>query len=305
MVGMIEFLYSEPRRRKDSGKRYKLCFKICKFIANFLYPIKARFHRNVGVDKNSNVIISLTSFPARIDNVWITIETLLNQSVKPARIQLYLAEEQFPDGDLSFKEITRKRFEQQKLRGLEVIYCDDLRPHKKYYYAMKDNPDNIVITVDDDMLYPENLVDELLRAHKKYPDSVVCEYAHKITFDENGKLIDYWNWPDVTGDWTKPDMRILPVGCGGVLYPPHCLDERVFDKDKLREICLSTDDLWLKVMELLKGTKAAVVKPGGMIYFDIVGTRKSSLQHSNCEGNNNNRVLEKIIKEWPEILSNL
>ena len=33
------------------------------------------------------------------------------------------------------------------------------------------------------------------------------------------------------------------------------------------------DDLWLKTMALLKGTKAAICKEGSQIYFDMTGTR--------------------------------
>ena len=48
----------------------------------------------------------------------------------------------------------RNCLDQQK-RGLTIRFCEDLKAHKKYYYAFKEYPDDIVITVDDDVIYPQ------------------------------------------------------------------------------------------------------------------------------------------------------
>lgn len=296
---MIDKLYGAARKRKDSGKSYKLIYKLNKFIAVTLYPLLARNKKSRGIDENSIFIISLTSFPSRINTVWITISTLFDQKIKAKRVLLYLAKDQFPNGE---KELPGNLLKLKK-RGLEIIFCNNLMPHKKYYYAIKDNPESIVITVDDDMLYPENLTEELLEKHKEYPDSVVCEYAHIINFNREKKEFEpYQSWKSCYEGNTKPDIRILPVGCGGVLYPPHCLDERIFDEEKINKLCPMTDDLWLKAMEILKGTKAIVCKKGSQIYFDMVGTRKYSLQHENCGKNKNDESLKNIVNEYPELL---
>ncbi|MBQ2886366.1 MAG: hypothetical protein IJE43_21810 [Alphaproteobacteria bacterium] len=44
---------------------------------------------------NMKVIVSLTSYPARINIVHKTIESLLNQTYKADKVILYLAYEQF------------------------------------------------------------------------------------------------------------------------------------------------------------------------------------------------------------------
>lgn len=75
--------------------------------------------------REQKIIVSLTSFPKRIDTLWITIETLLRQSMKPDEIILWLAEEQFNGID----SLPKALLEQQK-RGLTIRFCDDLRSHK-------------------------------------------------------------------------------------------------------------------------------------------------------------------------------
>ena len=294
---MIKQLYGLPRKLKFEGKRWKLLYKFNKFIAVVFFPVIASVQREKGTDENGEIIVSLTSFPARIGKVWITISTLMNQSLKPKRIVLWLAEEQFPgkEKDLPGKLIRLKE------RGLEIKFSDDLKPHKKYYYTMKENPEDVVVTADDDMLYPENMLEQLWVAHKKYPDTVVCQFAHRITLNEQGNIKPYQEWESCYGESTKPDIRILPVGCGGVLYPPHCLDERVFNKEYIKELCPQMDDLWLKSMALLKGTKAAICNEGSQIYFDMTGTRRSGLQHENAGQNKNDKAMALILKMYPQV----
>lgn len=91
----IQKLY-ESSLRHDSAKIASLHYKFNKGIVNLLYPIFGKC--SYGVDPNSNVIISLTSYPARIDTIHLTIMTLLNQTMKPRKVMLWLAKEQFPNG---------------------------------------------------------------------------------------------------------------------------------------------------------------------------------------------------------------
>lgn len=81
----------------SNGKLVDLRYKCFKVILNLFYSKCVR--PVYGLDSTSNVIISLTSFPQRIDVVYITITTLLKQTFKPGKIMLWLAEEQFPNGE--------------------------------------------------------------------------------------------------------------------------------------------------------------------------------------------------------------
>jgi hypothetical protein len=88
--------------------------------------------------KGDNIIISLTSYPARIETVVKTIRTLLNQTKKPKKILLWLALEQFPNRESELP------CELQSMvgEGLIIEWCKDLKSFKKLIPAIKKYPDH-------------------------------------------------------------------------------------------------------------------------------------------------------------------
>ncbi len=288
----IRSLYEIPFHHRNE-KVISLHYKFNKALVNLFYPIFGKC-RN-GVDKTSNVIISLTSYPARIDTIYLTVTTLLNQTVKPRSVILWLANEQFPIGEdeLPEKLLALKR------NGLEIRFCEDLRPHKKYYYTMKENPDCYVITADDDVFYPENLVEDLMDTSQKYPDTVICTWGHRITADDKGVEFSADKW-EYLRDEAEPSYTVIPTGIGGVLYPPHVLSDEVFNKESIKELCLNADDLWLKVMALLNGKKAMRIAGPAKTFFTILKTQKSGLYYDNALQNKNSLAWRRLIEAYPE-----
>lgn len=271
-------------------------FKCSKAVVNAAYPFLAK--PQYGLDPRSDIIVSMTSFPGRSSSVWQTVCTLLNQTVKPRKIILWLAEDQFPGGesDLPKKLLSLKQY------GLSICFCDNLYPHKKYYYTMLENPDARVITVDDDVFYPEYLIEELDKTSRKFPNAVCCTWAHKMTLDSNGKIRPYGEWDFGVGKMEIPRLDVMPVGCGGVLYPPHSLDSNVFNKQEIKELCLRADDLWLKAMALLKGTPAIrISRVYQRTFFTQISSQRYSLHKENVGMDRNSETMQKIIQAYPEV----
>ncbi|ETJ35882.1 hypothetical protein Q604_UNBC09799G0003 [human gut metagenome] len=248
--------------------------------------------KNMIKNSNNKVIISLTTIPSRIDTVWITIESLLRQSYKPDRIILWLGKELFQNIALP-KELLL-----QKKRGLEIYYCKDLICHTKYYYTLKENPESNIITVDDDIIYYKNMIKELIDVGKRYPKNIVCHRAHEILLDSNYNIKKYkeWNWEGkkVQG----PSNRLLQTGVSGVLYPPHSLNNEVLNKDKFMRLCPKADDVWLKVMAIINGTKIVKVRKKSMHYPIIYNTQKIALSIKNIEENGNDIQIKNLFEEY-------
>lgn len=296
---MIRFFYESVRKLKKENKPYwKLVYKINKVLINLIFPVSQRWKKDYGLDAESRIVVSLTTYPARVSTVWITIASLLQQTMRPYKLILWLAEEQFPGHKIP------NNLEKLKGRGLEIRFCEDLRPHKKYYYTMQEYPNYYVITADDDILYPEDHIEQLWKGHEKYPDTIICHWSHRIKFDRQGGFIPYNDWADNAEE--NPSFATLAVGCNGILYPPGSLPEEAFDKNRIMKIAINTDDLWLKCMEILSGWKAVNCNHTVLIYFNVLSTRNSGLWKSNTgESRNNDVMWDKLMKLYPEVKNKL
>lgn len=290
---MIKGLYTLTSLIKEKGfKIWPLVFKFNKLLINILYPIKCKLSKPMGVDSNSPLIVSLTSFPARINTVWVTVQSLLNQTMKPRKVILWLSDEQFPDHQLPKNLIRLYKY------GLEVRWCEDLKPHKKYFFTMLENVNTIIVTADDDIFYPENHLYQLWMGHVKYPEAVVCTWSHVIK-TENKKCTPYNTWKNIKTD--IPSYCLLPIGCNGILYPVNSMDSTLFNIEMIKKYSLYTDDLWLKCMQLLNKTKAYNCSKYPLIYFDNILCSKSGLWHKNTCNNGQNDVSWKMLmKSFPE-----
>ncbi|THE14031.1 hypothetical protein E1I69_05905 [Bacillus timonensis] len=304
MLNWLYYMYFAFKRKKFKIIILRkinslLCIIIRKFANKFVntyYKFTIRENK-IGINTTENrerkVIVSMTTFPGRIDIVWIAIESLLRQSYRPDKIILWLAEEQFE----GYSSLPPNLLKQQQ-RGLDIRFCDDLRSHKKYYYTFMEYPEEIVITVDDDIIYPKNTLETLIKLHKKYPDCICCNRGHLILKNKNGTITSYNNWIQNPTDYTKPSMLLCPTGVSGVLYPPNSVNKEVFNKNSIKELCFFADDLWLKIMSLKNDTR--VVKsssfPGEL--FTIDSSQNESLASFNVNQNKNDEQLKAILNRY-------
>ena len=277
------------------------------FALQFAYLI-AYFIRNgagnpYGIPLYRNMAVAIELADIAVLFFFETLKNVLKRgyyrelAVTVKHVILWLAREQFESLDTLPDSLKRL-----KKYGLEIKFCDDLRPHKKYYYAMQEYPDAIVITVDDDVYYPSFLVERLYSKHKEFPDAICCNWAHLIKKSNDGKILPYNKWEKgVSGFDDKPSFSLNQVGYEGVLYPPHSLDSRCFDKDLLCKLSLNADDLWLKAMSYLHGTKVVRANDVAYRYFGILKSQKVALNTSNCGQNKNDEAIEKITTYFPEL----
>ena len=84
--------------------------------------------------RNPLLIVSLTSYPLRMKTIHFTLHTLLNQSIKPDKIILWLAKEQFPRRE---KDVPR-RIRRLRKYGLSIEWCNDIRSYKKLIPTLKE-----------------------------------------------------------------------------------------------------------------------------------------------------------------------
>ena len=225
---------------------------------------------------DEEVIVSLTTYGRRLNDVAPTIESIMQGSVRPNRIVLWL-------GDNLKDEELPVILQRQQKRGLQVEYCKDVRSHKKLVPALNKYPEAIIITVDDDMIYPYDLVERLVREHKKHPKDIVANRVHRIRLSRQGRPLIYAHWEG--GDnRTEASPLNFQTGVGGVLYPPHSLDAEVTNEEVFMSICKYADDVWFYAMALKAGSlirKCPTHTPDGDDVSGNVAVQDTSLMRIN------------------------
>lgn len=247
-----------------------------------------------GKTYSKEIIVSLTSYGRRVKNsiVYYTIVSLLNQTYKPSRIILWL------DRSWNDQNIPKKIRDLKKY-GLEIRYYDDIRSYKKLIPTLKENPDSIIITVDDDIIYSKYLIETLFKGYEN-DNNIQCTHASH-PYDKDKNFLPYNKWQNVSCYYNNNE--IVPIGAGGILYPPHSLSEEVLIEDKFMKLAPSADDLWFWVMAKRAGSNHSYtpLEHKNHSFDDIYQYfhKGSALTHSNAGKSQNDIQLKNIIKEFP------
>ena len=260
-------------------------------FVEYLKKVSQRKRSNPKID----FVISLTSYPSRINSVHLTVQSLINQTLKPKKIILYLAKQQFVRQEEDLPPQLRNL--QKSHTNFEVRFVDDdIRPHKKYFYSMQEFKEIPVVIVDDDMIYDRDLCKYLIESYRKWPNCVSCTRANLMTFNQKGLPRIYAAWPmnyrlllDI------PSFQLLPTGVGGVLYPPKSLPAETFDIEKIKNECIDGDDLWLKFMTLKNGIKSVCIKEK-ITNREIPDSQNTALWKKNVNENKNDITIQKILE---------
>ncbi len=217
------------------------------------------------------------------------------QTMKADEIVLFLDEE---------SGSKRIKHENELIKaGLRIErYKKNLRPHCKYYYAMEEYKDSIIITIDDDVLYPDNLIKNLYDAHLMYPESIIAHRAHKVT-DADGivKKISDFGW-EISS--TKPEKYFCATGVGGVLYPVGEYRESFLDENTIIRCSLNADDIWLMYQEA-RLKKSVYALPAYRLRYIAHSQEEEGLTVRNDGLEENQIWLENLEKHYGKTLQQL
>ena len=248
--------------------------------------------------RNPQLIVSLTTFPARINQVHLTINTLLRQNTKPDRVVLWLAEEQFPD------KILPENLTKLIDLGLEIRYCEDIRSYKKLVPSLREFPEDIIVTADDDMYYKEDWLDGLYNAYLENPDNIYTRRGCRAKITD-GK-IQILKPRSYNFDYDFPtDCNNLLMGGSGTLYPPHCLHNDIFNIEQIKTLIPTHDDIYFWIMGILNNKKIGVVGGFDYSFYYTEAAKNDGLCSNNTSlgtGMSSEEAFQKITERYPQII---
>lgn len=259
------------------------------FIKNWLYNTK------LPIEKTDFNVISLTTYRDRIKTVYVTLESIWNQSTKPSKVILVLSSDEFKSElDLPFS--IRKLIK----RGLVVNFVKgNLKSYKKLVYTYNDMN---VITIDDDIIYPKWWYKKILEAAKANPNTVISYGCRKLLHTDSYSFLPYRSF--VYCNSSISSFLNLPIGAYGVFYPKDSLHSDLKNSDIFLSLSPKGDDIWFKAMSVLNNIKSIQIFIEPPVFCHTLFSQKSALYKENYFLNMNDIYIWQIFNYYKKIIKN-
>ena len=236
----------------------------------------------------ARLIVSLTSFPARFPTLHLSLKCLLNQSVAPDAVILWLQDE---DQSRAPENVVALQ-----VAGLTIRTTNHTGPYCKIIPSLEAYPDAYIVTADDDVYYGRHWLEGLVREVHVGEREVVCHRAHGIRFNGEGLPLPYLDWEY---EIQSPELsrHVFPTGIGGVLYPPGILHDDAMDRSVYHSLCPTADDVWLYWMAVRNGaTFRKIGRRFQPIYWP--GSQRRSLSQVNVLNHGNDRQIRNLLARF-------
>ena len=128
---------------------------------------------------SNRVVVSLTTMPSRAKFLPATLKNMLRQTRLPDKIYVNLPDYSYREQrPYSIPDELRSFYNSLPIAHQEMLVFN---PSKDYGPATKliptlsieSNPSTIIITIDDDIIYPESFIHEFEAASRRYPNAAL------------------------------------------------------------------------------------------------------------------------------------
>ena len=234
------------------------------------------------------LVVSLTSHPPRFATLHLSLRCLLDQTVRPDAVILWLDEAamaQLPQRVLSLRDA-----------GLTIAARSDIGSYGKIMPALEADPTAFIVTADDDAYYGPDWLVQLIGAVRGGAPEVICHRAHRIELGSDRLPLPYDRW-EVNLASPEASALVFPTGVGGVLFPPGIFHPDVLNHDLYSRLCPTADDFWLYWMALRHG--AIFRKIGGRQPVLLwPRSQRVSLHQFNIVQRGNDRQMANLIERF-------
>lgn len=110
---------------------------------------------------DERVVVTLTTWHKRIGNIPVVLDTIFSQTILPDIVVLNLSyEEKIPAEVQNYIDS----------HNIEVNRVPDTKVYKKLMPTLKKYPNDCIINIDDDWLYPRGMIADFMAIHAIYPE---------------------------------------------------------------------------------------------------------------------------------------
>lgn len=238
------------------------------------------------------VVASLTTLPDRIANLQPTLNCLRNQTRPPDEIVIAIPR-------FSIRQQREYHVPEYLARmpDVRVLRCErDWGPATKFVPAIQaQRADTLVLVVDDDRIYPRDLLQTYLHFHPQLPDAALSL--------RGARMPRSFDWRDAVmtrGDRVREPQPVAVItGAGSYLIQPRFFDQSLWDYSRAPAAAFYMDDIWISGMLDRRRIEKFVVPSSGwtretkqqrgtMTLHDVPGGRQPS----------NNEVIAHFRGSW-------
>lgn len=250
--------------------------------------------------KKNTIIVSFTTINSRINAIKPVVDSILNQTLLPDSFELYISDhpslfEGGIDQGIPPNKIPQFLRDYEQQNKLKIKYVDNIGPANKLIPCLRENwgTDNIIITIDDDVIYARHFIETLHRYYEQ-EKCLVATMGLEVVLKPDFFSPGYYKWKWLTK--TEKSLYNFSLGFGGCLYTPRFFDALVLDEQCLLAITPTEDDIWFYFMRLLKKTPALIL--GNEILMRNAASQDKNLRLNliNRDQGKNKEAFEKIIK---------
>ncbi|DBA03845.1 TPA: hypothetical protein N0F65_005735 [Lagenidium giganteum] len=206
------------------------------------------------------VVVSLTTTPNRLDKVLNSVTSLVQQSLQPDQIYVHVPRgpmKRHPERSYDDAAIPTELEAMAPL--VKVNRCVDDGPATKLLGSLRleDDPETLIITLDDDFEYPPRLVEALAWEALERPNDAVgvCGWG----------MIPVWHSVGVVPAYVPYFMRptgryvdILQACCGNAYRRRFFHD--VEGLASIPSVCVTVDDVWIAgYLRTVEGRRSAII----------------------------------------------
>ena len=146
--------------------------------------------------EKERIIVSLTTWEKRFCNIPAVLDTIFNQTLPPELVVINLNDNEI---------IPQQIIDYLKPHNVIINHVPYKKVYKKLIPTLKQYPNDCIISIDDDWLYPANMIEDLWNTHLRYPNNPVsgnrefisgytchcgCASLTKASFFDDLDLID-------------------------------------------------------------------------------------------------------------------
>lgn len=203
---------------------------------------------------NLDIVLSVTTIKSRICKLPKILSSIIKKNNLPYTIHIFYSSEPniYDDGcnqcDLEELYVFARVLAQTNSNiQMKISQVENIGPYRKLIPALKIYKNHIIITIDDDEIFEDNLIDLFVEAYVKH-NCIICSSSSIVdikNYLNMSDTIDYYNKIFKTD---TPYMNLLPQGYGGILYHSSMFDENFinFNYGELDQMLIKNDDAFIR-----------------------------------------------------------